>query len=81
VTREQHRIVDHWRSAIGRAIDLGDADAAYRLTRGLVVRCRELWIVPRQWQPADERRDCPACGRRMSEREAREQAICNDCAQ
>jgi len=29
----------------------------------------------------DDGRDCPECGRRMSDREATEQRICNDCSQ
>jgi hypothetical protein len=41
MTREHSRIVDHWIASIRRAIELGEADAAYRLTRALVVRCRE----------------------------------------
>jgi hypothetical protein len=44
MTREHERIVTHWRSTIGRAIELGDDGAAYRLTRALVDRCRELGV-------------------------------------
>lgn len=41
--RQQTRIiVESWVQAIRRAIDIGEADAAYRLTRGLVARLREL---------------------------------------
>jgi hypothetical protein len=45
MTREQHRIVDHWRRTIGRAIDLGDDGAAYRLARALVRRCVEIGVL------------------------------------
>lgn len=34
-----------WRLAIQRAIALGDADAAYRLTVGFVQRLRELGVL------------------------------------
>ena len=38
-------IVASWHRAVVRAIELGDADAAYRLTRAFVERCRELRIA------------------------------------
>lgn len=43
MTREHRAIRDSWATVIMRAIDLGDADAAYRLTIGLVRRLHELW--------------------------------------
>jgi hypothetical protein len=45
MTRHQGRVVRSWLIVIVRAIELGDGDAAYRLTRGLVRRLREfgLW--------------------------------------
>lgn len=42
MTRHQHNIVESWAYAIQAAIRLGDANAAYRLTVGLVRRLREL---------------------------------------
>jgi len=42
MTREHRRIVQSWLDAIVRAMQLGDGDAAYRLTRGLVRRCGEI---------------------------------------
>jgi uncharacterized protein (DUF2267 family) len=42
MTREHRRIRDAWVAIVRRAIALGDADAAYRLTVALVRRLREL---------------------------------------
>ena len=46
MTRLQQRVVDYWLDTIRRAVALGEDDVAYRLTRGLVERCRELGILP-----------------------------------
>jgi hypothetical protein len=40
--RHHHIIVRSWAASILRSIALGEADAAYRLTRALVGRLREL---------------------------------------
>jgi hypothetical protein len=45
MTRHQLRVVRSWLFVIERAIALGDGDAAYRLTRGLVRRCREFGLI------------------------------------
>lgn len=45
MTRLQHRIVESWADVVTRAIRLGHDDAAYRLTRGFVRRCRELGLA------------------------------------
>jgi hypothetical protein len=44
--RTTREIVESWRACIERAMQLGDADAAYRLARVFVRRCRELRLVP-----------------------------------
>jgi hypothetical protein len=44
MTRLQHLIVLSWKFSIVRAIQLHDADAAYRLTVGLMQRLRELGV-------------------------------------
>jgi hypothetical protein len=45
MTRTQRRVRLSWLFAIRRAIQLGDANAARRLTIGLVHRLRELGVV------------------------------------
>lgn len=45
LSRPARDVIESWRSAIVRAIEIGDADAAYRLARVFVRRCRELRIV------------------------------------
>jgi hypothetical protein len=42
---DRARIVASWADVVRRAITLGEADAAYRLTVGAVRRCRELFEV------------------------------------
>jgi hypothetical protein len=44
MTREHHRITNAWAQVIARAMELHDADAAYRLTVAAVRRCRELGL-------------------------------------
>jgi hypothetical protein len=44
MTREQRSIVDAWAYVIAWAMELHDADAAYRLTVAAVRRCRELGL-------------------------------------
>jgi hypothetical protein len=41
------RIAEKWSTSIRRAIELGEADAAYRLTVALVRRLNELWMAAR----------------------------------
>jgi len=43
MTRHHARIAESWASTIRRAIELGEGDAARRITIGLVRRLRELW--------------------------------------
>jgi hypothetical protein len=45
MTREQQRIAMSWLTTIRRAIELGDGDAAYRLTRGYVARLVEIGVL------------------------------------
>ena len=44
MSRAHARIIDAWVSVIQHAIALGDEMAAYRLSRALVWRCRELGV-------------------------------------
>jgi hypothetical protein len=52
MTRTHQRIIDSWRTVVQNAIDEHCADAAYRLTIGLVRRCRELGL----WNDFEEKR-------------------------
>jgi hypothetical protein len=45
MTREHHRILDSWLRSLRCAIEMGDADAGYRLTLGLVRRLREIGVL------------------------------------
>ena len=42
--RNHRQIVSSWVDSIRNAIRVGDADAAYRLTRALIGRLRELGL-------------------------------------
>lgn len=44
MTPAQRSIRDSWTRTVRRAIELGDADAAYRLTLGFLQRLRELGV-------------------------------------
>jgi hypothetical protein len=44
MTRTQRSIVLSWSAVVRRAIEIGEADAAYRLTRLFVARCREIGL-------------------------------------
>jgi hypothetical protein len=44
MTRGQSQVINSWTACIWHAIQLGNDDAAYRLTIGLVRRCRELGL-------------------------------------
>jgi hypothetical protein len=45
MTRVQHLVILSWGDVIRRAIALGNDGAAYRLSRALVGRCRELGLI------------------------------------
>jgi len=51
----RYRIVRSWLDSIERAIERGDGEAAGKLTRGYVTRCRELGLLgPRQRAPRED---------------------------
>jgi len=55
--RDRYRIVQSWLGTIERAIARGDGEAAGRLTREYVRRCRELGLLG--WTRERTRDDAP----------------------
>ena len=45
MTRYQASVVLRWAWTVRNAVALGEADAAFRITVGLVRRCRELGVL------------------------------------